>query len=406
MVVLCAAFMLAAAVPILPGRMLLLDMLCLMALPLLASTLLSDRRFGILTLVLSGWALGLLLADIAAGTGPRISQHLVAALGILALTAALVRLCGNDPVRLRLFIAALAVGIALAGLSVGEAGPTSAEYPNGPPATPPILWKYKLAEPLSIAALALCDIRWRLGRRLPTFVTLIALVIMDVLCDLRSLAVSTLIALLLAGIATTRRIRLRPATLLAIGGIPVLLIVGGFFTAAKAGWLGERSQLQFAGSVDVWTIMANGRPEGLQALYLISEKPYGWGSQPGMDSVTFAKSLTFINEHHVTVDVNLPKDWIVKTDPGLAAHSSALDTVVQAGLLALPFWAFLLVVGVRRALLAIEQRAGPLIAFWTVSIIWNTLFEPFVWPGHLLLAGYLAVCLVPLPTPVRPEESA
>jgi hypothetical protein len=399
--VLLIAVMIAAAAPILPGRLLLLDLLCLLALPLLARTLLSDRRFGALVLTVSGWALGLLLADMSNGTGLRISQHLVAACGIVLVTAALVRLSGNDPVRLRLFIAALAVGIAIAGLTLGQAGPTSAMYPTGPPPTPEILWKYKLAEPLSIAALALCDIRWRAGSRWPTFVTLVLLVIADVLCDLRSLAVATLCALVLAMIASTRRLKLRPAQVIALGGIPCLLLIAGFFGAAKAGWLGERSLLQFRGdSVDVWTVMANGRPEGLQALYLIREKPFGWGSQPNLDSVTFARSLTFINEHHVTVDVNLPKDWLVKTNPGLAAHSSALDTVVQAGLAALPFWIFVLVLGLRRAMTAIRLRAGPLTAFWTVAIVWNMLFEPFVWPGHLELAGYLALCLLPVPIAV------
>jgi hypothetical protein len=397
--------LLAAAVPVLPGRLLLLDAACVAALPLLAPTLLSDRRFGPLVLVVGGWVAGLLLADAANGTGPRVSQHLVAAVGILAVTAALVRLSGNDPVRLRLFIAAFAVGLAIGGLSTGHAGPTSALFPDGPPATPAILWKYKLAEPLSIAALALCDIRWRAGSRLPTFVALVVLAVVDVASDLRSLAVATLCALALAAVAATRRITLRPATIVALGGIPCLLLIVGFYTAARAGWLGERSVLQFRGeSVDVLTIMANGRPEGLQALYLISEKPYGWGSRPDIDGITFARSLTFIKEHHVTVDVNLPKDWLVKTDPGLAAHSQALDTVVQAGLLALPFWAYLMIVGLRRAMTAIRARAGPLTVFWTVSVGWNMLFEPFAWPSHLLLAGYLAVVLLPLPeVAVRPR---
>ena len=195
---LLAAVLIAAAVPVLPGRLLVLDLVCLMALPLLATTLLDDRRFGVPVLVIGGWALGLVLADTAGGTGPRVSQHLVAAVGILALTAALVRLAGNDPVRLRLFIAALAIGLAIAGLSTGGAGPTSAAYPDGPPATPAILWKYQLAEPISIAVLALCDIRWRAGSRAPTFAALLLLAAADILCDLRSLAVATLCALVLA----------------------------------------------------------------------------------------------------------------------------------------------------------------------------------------------------------------
>lgn len=395
---LLVAVALAAAVPVLPGRLLVLDVICISALPLLAPRVLTDRRFTPLVLVIGGWGLGLVLADIANGTGVRISQHLLAAVAILALTAALVRLSHGDPVRLRLFIAALAIGLALASLTVSQAGPTSAEFPNGPPVTLPRLWKWELSEPISIAALALCDISWRTGRRLPTFVTLLVLAALNVVCDFRSFAVALLCTLLLAVIASTRRIRLRLSTVVVLGGIPCLLLVGGFFAAARAGWLGERSMLQFRSeSVDVWTIMVNGRPEGLQSLFLISQQPYGWGSKPDVDGVTFARSLTFVSDHRVEIFENLPKDWLAKANPGLAAHSSALDTVVQAGLLAAPFWAYILFVGLRRAMTAIRTRAGPLTVFWTVAIVWNVLFEPMVWPKHVLLAGYLALVLLPLP---------
>jgi O-antigen ligase len=344
-------------------------------------------------------------ADIANGTGPRISQHLMAAVAVLALTTALVRLSHGDPVRLRLFIAALAIGLALAGLTVDQTGPTSAAFPNGPPATLPRLWKYELSEPISVAALALCDISWRAGRRLPTFVTLVVLAALNVICDFRSFAVALLCTLMLAVIASTRRIRLRLSTVVLLGVLPCLLLIAGFFTAARAGWLGERSMLQFRSeSVDVWTIMVNGRPEGLQSLYLISQQPYGWGSKPDLDSVTFARSLTFIDDHQVEVFVNLPKDWLAKTNPGLAAHSSALDTVVQAGLLAVPFWAYVLFLGLRRAMTAIRTRAGPLTVFWTVAIVWNVLFEPLVWPKHVLLAAYLALVLLPLPRATTTTE--
>jgi hypothetical protein len=392
------AVALAAAVPVLPGRLLVLDVFCISALPLLAPRVLADRRFTALILVLGGWVLGLVFADIVNGTGPRISQHLMAAVATLALTAALVRLSHDDPVRLRLFIAALAIGLALAGLTVGQTGPTSAAFPNGPPATVAHLWKYELSEPISVAALALCDISWRTGRRLPTFATLVVLAVLNVICDFRSFAVALLCTLLLAVIASTRRIRLRLSTVVVLGGIPCLLMVAGFFTAARSGWLGERSMLQFRSeSANAWTVMVNGRPEGLQSLYLISQRPYGWGSKPELDSVTFARSLTFISDHQVKIFVNLPKDWLAKATPGLAAHSSALDTVVQAGLLAVPFWAYVVFVGLRRAMAAIRSRAGPLTVFWTVAVVWNVLFEPLVWPKHVLLAGYLALVLLPLP---------
>jgi O-antigen ligase len=149
--------------------------------------------------------------------------------------------------------------------------------------------------------------------------------------------------------------------------------------------------------------MANGRPEGLQALYLISQRPLGYGSQPRLDSSTFGNSLTFIEQYGVVVDVNLPKDWLVKSDAGLAAHSMALDTVVQAGILALPFWMFVYWVAIRRGVAALRMRASPLTVLWTLLVAWNVLFEPLAWPNHLQLAAYLALVLLPLPA-TRPKR--
>ncbi|WP_127501037.1 hypothetical protein [Actinoplanes solisilvae] len=395
---LLAAVTLTAAIPVVPGRLPLLSLLCMASLPFLAPTLLTSRRLGILVLVIGGWGLGLLFADLMNGDTPRVSQHVIALVGTLAITTVLIRLSNHDPVRLRLFIAAVGIGLALAGLTVGATGPTSAAFPDGQPVTPFYLWKYQLSEPITIAALALCDLRWRAGRRMPTFVTLVVLTALNVICDFRSFAVATLCTLLIATIAATGRGRLHPATVLIMVGVPCLLLIGGFFTAAKAGWLGERSMLQFRDEkADVWTVMANGRPEALQAIYLISQKPYGWGSRPNLDSATFASSLTFIRDHHVVIFDNLPKDWLAKESRGLAAHSTALDTVVQAGLLAVPFWAFLLFLGLRRTMDTIRTRAGPLLVFWTVTIVWGALFEPLTFTSHVLLGGYLAVVLLPLP---------
>jgi hypothetical protein len=395
---------LLAAVPVIPGKLLLVEVACALALPWLLPTFVSDRRLGIPVLLVGGWGLGLITADITNGSGVHPSHHLLAAFTVVTLTAALLRLSDGDPTRLRMLVVAVAIGVAIAGLTAGSGGPTSAAYPHGPPPSLPILWKYKLAVPVTIATIAFLDIRWRSGARSQMFAALAVLVAVNIVADFRMLAVLTTCTLAVYAIATAPRARLRPSAVSITGAIACVLLVAGFFAAARSGWLGARSANQFRGdSVNAFTIMANVRPEGLQAVYLISERPLGYGSQPRLDGETFARSLTFIQQHGVVVHVNLPKDWLVKATPGLAAHSMALDTAVQAGVLALPFWFFVLIAGIRRAVSAVRSRASPLLLLWTLIVVWNAVFEPMSWPNHVLLTAYVALVLMPLPTPV--EES-
>jgi hypothetical protein len=382
-----------AAVPAIPGKLLLLDVAALAALPLLLGELWRSRRLAPLAVTAGVWAVGQLLADAVNGVGPRPSMQLVTAGTVVAITVGLVHLARDDPRRVRLLVAALALGLALQQLA----------FPAEPHDTPAALWKFGLAVPVSIAVLAVADLRWQTGSRVATFVALPVLAAVDLAADARSMAALTVLTLALYLVPPSRSARLRVATALVTGAALCVLLVGAFFAAAGAGWLGPRSAEQVGrDSGDVVSIVANARPELLQAYYLAAQRPLtGYGSLPRLDSTTFFASLDDLTAHGVTVDQNLRDDWLGKLDPGVAAHSMLLDSVVRAGLFAVPFWLYLAALAVRRGVTAVRLRMSPLVAFWSLNVLWDALFSPLTGLQHVLLAAFLAVVLVPL----RPARS-
>jgi hypothetical protein len=390
--VLVPALVALAAIPAIRGKLLLLDVAAVAALPLLLGELWRSRRLAPLVVTAGLWAGGQLVADAVNGIGPRLSMQLVTACMLVAVPVALLHLARDDPRRVRVLVAAVALGLA-----AGEVA-----FPAEPHASIAQLWKFGLAVPVSIAVLALTDLRWQAGSRVPTLLALPALAALDLLADARSMVVLTVFTLALYLVPPNRAARLRVVTTLVTGAVVAAVLVAGFFAAARAGWLGERSAEQVGrDSGDVASIVANARPELLQAYYLAGQRPLtGYGSLPRLDGTTFSAALDDLARRGVTVDRNLREDWLIKADPGVAAHSMLLDSVVRAGLFAVPFWLYLATLAVRRGVTAVRFRASPLVAFWSLNVLWDALFSPLTGLHHVLLAAYLAVVLLPL----RPPE--
>jgi hypothetical protein len=390
---LLAALAAGAALPAIPDKLTLLDVACLAALPLLSTTLLRDRRLGVLVLVGVAWMVGQVMSDLWNGSAPRLSQGLVAVVTVMVVTAALIRLSHDDPVRMRLLVAAVVAGVAVGGLLFSGVSAWSAAE----------IWKYAVGGPASVAVLAVCDVRWRAGSRRPTFLALAVLCAVDVLLDFRSLA---LFSLLTAVIFSTEAYRGAPSSrfVAALRSIGLsTLVVAGFLMAAQIGWLGERTTSQVRqDSTNVYELAVNLRPEMLQSIYLISLRPVvGYGSQPRLDSVTFAGSLRFVTQHGVKMNINLKRSWERSVSPGVVQHSMLFGTAVMAGILAVPFWLFLWRAGVRAATDATRLRSSPLLVFWTLMVLWDSLFSPLTGLYHLLLAGYLALVLTESTTGIR-----
>ncbi|HEY0358926.1 MAG TPA: hypothetical protein VGD11_10110 [Mycobacteriales bacterium] len=383
------ALFLLAAVPAVRGKLPLIDVAAVAALPLLLGVVWRSRRLTAVVVTAGLWAVGQLLADAVNGIGLRPTMQLVAAGALAAVTVALVHLAAGDARRVRVLVAAVALGLAA----------QEVVFPSQSHATVAHLWKFGLALPVGIAVLALADLRWHGGSRAATFVALPALAVTDLLADARSMAALTLFTLALYLVPPSRSARLRVATALATGLVLGVLLVGSFFAAARAGWLGVRSAEQLGrDSGDVVSVLTNARPELLQAYRLASQRPLtGYGSVPRLDSATFLDSLGFVTAQGVVVDENLRADWLAKPDPGVATHSMLLDSIVRAGLLAAPFWLYLSSTAVRRGVTAVRSRASPLVAFWSLAVLWDLLFSPLTGLYHVLLAAYLALVLLPFP---------
>jgi hypothetical protein len=392
-VLLLAAVVAGAALPAVPDKLTFLDVACLVALPLLFTTLLRDRRLGVLVMVGVAWMVGLVMSDEWNNGALRLSQGLVAVVTVMVVTAGLIRLSRDDPVRMRLLVAAVVTGVAVGGVLFSGVPTSSAAD----------VWKYAVGGPVSVALLAVCDVRWRAGSRRPMFLVLAVLFAVDVLLDFRSLALFTLLTAVLFSTAAGRG---APASRFRTGlrGIALsMLVVAGFFAAAQVGWLGERTTSQVRqDSANVYELAVNLRPEVLQSIYLISRRPLvGYGSQPTLDSVTFAGSLRFVSQHGVKMNINLKRGWQRGVSPGVVQHSMLFGTAVMAGILAVPFWLFLWLIGVRAAIDATRLRSSPLLVFWTLVVLWDSLFSPLTGLYHLLLAGYLALVLIESTTGIR-----
>ena len=105
-----------------------------------------------------------------------------------------------------------------------------------------------------------------------------------------------------------------------------------------------------------------------------------------------AGSLDFL-QHIGVVRDDIAANWLDLEVPGVAAHSTAIDSWMRAGVSAVPFWVLVWVLALWAGVQAIRFRASPLVVRWTMLILWNTVFEPMSARYHLELAAYLALAL-------------
>lgn len=377
---------LLTALPVIAGKLQLLDVVCLALLPLLSSRALRDRRLLLVGAALLVWAVGQLLSNQVNGGGLAFTIELVAAVTILAVTVFLVTLADGDQDRLCWALAGVAAGLGLQlllvqGISFGS----------------PTAWKFGFGQPISLLLLALTDLAWRRGFRLPSVVALGAVCAISITADDRHRAAVALLTAVLVLVPHQRDPHPRVRSVV----LGVLLLVaalsGVFFQSAQAGWLGDRSAVQIAqwGS-NPYVLLVNVRPEFLQSFYLFSTRPLtGFGAYPHLDRTTFEQSLTFLQSMGIDRP-DLRDIWLHADGPGLAAHSAALDTWVRAGLAAVPFWLLLWALALWSGTSAITRRSSPLLVFWTVMILWDTVFSPMAALTRIDVAAYLSLALTTL----------
>jgi hypothetical protein len=380
------------AAPVIENKLQLIDVICVAALPWLWRRVTRDRLLFLLAWTLCLWAGGQVFADWVNGLGFRLSQPLVAAITVLAITPAFVHLSGGQFRRMRYILAGMAVGLALQQyISLGN--------PIGSPAS----WKFGYNEPVSIFLLAATDVWWRRGYRIPSFLALAAICGVAYLTDHRHLFGMAVLTALLMALPRARQPHHRHhhhragrwVVSVVPGVVIVLAVLSGIFVqTASAGIFGMRSasQVRQFGDNPV-SILVNVRPEPFQEGYLFAQRPWtGWGHQPRVDGATYTGSKQFLSSLGV-VRKDLDAVWLRGEAPGVSAHSAAVDTLVRAGVWAAPFWILLVVLGLWSGTKALRLRSSPLVVLWTVLALWDSFFSPMTGLSHIQIAGFLALAV-------------
>jgi hypothetical protein len=385
-VVLAAWIALLTAAPIVQGKLQGLDVVCLLAVPFVLPYAARYGRVRLVVMASVAWLVGQLISDEVNGLGLRMSMQLGTAAAILAIVPVLVFLARGDFRRIRCLLFGVAAGLGLQVILVDQ-------VPLGAPES----WKFGLNGPISIGLLAITDLTWRRGKRMPSLFALAAICALGVATDDRHLAgIAALTAILLLFRRGGKR---HPKVISVVAGVTLLLAALGAagVQAAGSGVLGERSGEQikeFGNSPS--SIIVNTRPEPFQEFYLFIKRPvFGWGSHPQLDWEAYLGSKNFLQNIGV-VRKDLDDLWLSRDPPGVSAHSQAMDSLARAGLLAIPFWLLFLTFALRAGILAIRFRSSPLVIFWTILMLWDSIFSPLTGLSHIELAAYLAVVVTSL----------
>ncbi|WP_157720311.1 hypothetical protein [Friedmanniella luteola] len=373
------------AAPVISGKLQALGVACVLLLPFVPRAVLRDRLVQLLCLTLALWGAGQLVSDEWNGLGPRLSRHFISAMAMLCIVPVLVFLARGDFRRMRAVIAGVAAGLVLETLLVEHASITST-----------ISWKFGLNSPVAIFVLALTDLAWHRGRRLPSVVALVFICLVGVATDHRHLAG---VALLTAIVLLVRNRQRHPRTISVLAGLTLLLaaLSGAFIQGSEAGVLGERSGGQiakFGGTPQ--SIFVNVRPEPFQEFYLFTQRPtLGWGSLPRVDSAAYLGSKEFLRQLGV-VRQDLDDIWLHLDVPGVSSHSQAMDSLARGGLSAAPFWLLLLGLAMLVGTQAIRFRSSPLVVLWTILVLWDAICSPLSGLSHIELGAYMALAVTSL----------
>ena len=398
LVLLSVGLALLIAAPVIQDKLQLGTVVCVGLFPFLLRDAARDLHVRLLITTLILWVVGQLVADEVNGLGLRLSAPIILAVTILATTTTLVHFARGDFRSIRFLTVGVTSGLVLS-LLVFERAPIG----------DPVYWKYGFNVPVSVALLALTDLAWRRGNRIPSFLALTAICGIGIWSDSRGLAgIAALTAVFLL-LFRGRRHR-HPRTFFALGATALLLGALSilFVDSAQAGLLGARSakQVRQFGS-DPISILVNVRPELYQELGLFLQRPLtGFGSRPQLSTSSYMDSLRFVESVGVTDIENVSNYWMHLDIPGVSAHSMAADSWARTGVLAVPFWILVIVFALWAGTRALQFRSSPLLIMWTMLVLWDTFFSPLGGSGASLLATYLTLAVVTITQRQRNLEKA
>lgn len=290
----------------------------------------------------------------------------------------------------------LQIGLAATAVSFGAGALANVALTGGNSAN---LWKYSLAVPVIIIALALASTR----RRSLEIVAVAALAAVCLVSDSRSMTSF----LLLAGVVVLWQMFLRPGirrprplqtlVLLAAAALATFSLLQALILE---GALGDAAQQRTQAQIDTsGSLIAGGRPELGAATALVAERPQGFGSGvlPVSHDVWVAK--TGMSELNYDPDNGYVEGYMFGGQ--FEVHSVVGDLWVRFG----PFGALfaLLLVGcaVYAIARAVSVRSASALAIWlTLLGTWDAFFSPLLTSSRTL-ALLFALTAIPLATSIR-----
>lgn len=253
-------------------------------------------------------------------------------------------------------------------------------------------WKYELAVPVAILALAI--LAQSRTPRAPVVVLMTLSALLGVAVEARSLVAFA------AGTVFVMLLRRRPRRLKRMVVIGLLGAVVAYLTypvAASAGWIGGRAQAQqISYNATGSNFVVENRAETFQAIYIVSQKPLlGVGAKQPLPPTLEFQALGWLDGIGVAItparEAYLTGELGEKR--GYEPHSAVFDAVIQGGVLVLPFWlAGLVLIGVGLARYRGSAAGLALLAFSGLAAAWNALFSPLTFSTQmsLVVALFLA----------------
>lgn len=292
----------------------------------------------------------------------------------------------------------IVLGFALGGLFQYIVAPT--EYGAYEP------WKWALAMPVTLLLLLYLDVKKaRAGLML---LTLIALGLIDVYLNARSMGGMTIVAGLIIYLSRQTRFRAmfmrrlnrgKIILLVAVGIGAVGLLLATYQWAAESGYLPEdvtqKYEMTKSSSLGILGLVLGGRIEFVASTQAVMDSPIiGHGSWA--EDRKYALLLLEVNKILGTDRDMAQLEAGVNQSDLIPAHSHILQAWVWAGLLGAIFW-FAVLNFIFKALLAVMRYPNvlqPITVFFCVSAIWDIFFSPFGSIMRLIWAIKLVVIWV------------
>lgn len=273
------------------------------------------------------------------------------------------------------------------------------------------IWKYSIATPASMIVLA---IAYKMhAKNWVVIALLLGLAGVSRYYDSRlqtGIFLLCALAIFFLSIRKNSDVRRRGGNLALFALLASALAVFLIYPAvADAGFAGQRAQTQQQAydAEDANFLLAT-RMEFPQMAYLASQHlAAGIGSYEPIDRVEALEALQFLNDHVVTLTGNdrfyLLNDRYDRS--GYRAHSAATASVLYAGILAAPFWLFLLFQNFRA--IAWAMRGGgvvtSIVLYLCLLTSWDSLFSPLTSRSHLGFSVVLFLLAVVYKTNRMPD---